>query len=95
MTNQQLWLSIGIPAFIVLSWFQTNSRLSDFKGEVLRRSEAVETRQNRINTRLDGLILGWIGLGSHLERIDGDLRNFYGTDQKFEGRRDELSARVK
>ena len=54
MTNYQLSLSIGIPSFLILlSWMQTNVRLSDLKGEIFRRFESFEKRFDKLDVRLD------------------------------------------
>lgn len=34
-------------------------------------------------------------VNKHLDRIDADLREFYGTDKQLEGRVNELSPRIK
>lgn len=87
MTNTQLWLSIGIPSFLILlSWIQTNNRLSDLRlyfearfSEVNRRFDEVERRFDRVESRI--------------RVLEADYREFYGMEKKLEGRVDELSKR--
>lgn len=80
MTNLQLWLGVSIPSLlVVLSWIQTNSRLSDLKEGMNQRFNQVDQRFNQVESRLT--------------RLEGDYRDFYGLEKKLDGRVDELSRR--
>lgn len=84
MTNLQLWLGIAIPSLLViLSWMQTNSRLSDLKDSF---KETIIVRFNQVDQRLTQL-------ESRMGHLEADYKDFYGMEKKLEGRVDELSRR--
>ena len=70
----------------------TSKQFADAKTDTNRQFEAINKRLDHIEAetskRLDHIV-------TRLERVDSDLRDFYGTDKQLEGRINELSARVK
>jgi hypothetical protein len=95
MSNQQLFLSIGIPSLLILiGWLQTNVRLSDLKAEVATTKSdlklEIATTKTDLSKRIEEIRSD---LGGRIARLELDYREFYGMEKKLEGRVDELSRK--
>ncbi len=80
MTNQQLYLAIGIPAFLVL--FNTAALFSLFAFLANR----LDKMEGRLDSRLDRM-------DGKLDLIQKDQKEFYGTQRVHDSRLDALERK--
>ena len=69
---------------------------SELKADMNRQHGELRADMNRQNGELRAdMNRKFDEVNRRLDRIDGDLKEFYGADKQMEGRMNELSARVK
>lgn len=94
--------SIGSLVLVILAWLHQNQRLTDLRADTNRQFDDARADTNR---QFDDLRRQFHDLRGDTHRqftevngtlatLAADYRNFYGMEQKLEGRVDELSKRV-
>ena len=72
--------AVGSVVLVLLAWLHQNQRFSDLRADMRTQFAGSDRRLDRIEAQMDTLA--------------SDYRNFYGMEQKLEGRVDELSKRI-
>ena len=106
MTDQQLYLLLSPLLLAVFGIFFTawrsDKRLDDFKAEIVRRFDGLETRidklDGRVNSRIDRLDGS---VNARIDRLDGDIKGlredytrFYGEQRKQQEAIDILKSKM-
>ena len=83
--------AVGSFVLVLLAWLQANLRLNDLQTDTTRQISDLRADTNRqfgeVQRQFDKV-------NATLETLSTDYRNFYGMEQKLEGRVDELSKRI-
>ena len=105
MTNTQFYLllspAIGSLVLVVLAWIHQNQRISDLRADTNRQFDNVQRQFENVQRQFENVQRQFDDVNRQLHEVRGslntlssDYHNFYGMEQKLEGRVDELSKRV-
>lgn len=99
MTNLQfislLSTAIGSFVLVILAWLHQNQRLTDQRVDTQGQFGEVQRQFGEVQRQFGDIQRQFGEVKSALATLSTDYQNFYGLEQKLEGRVDELSRRVK
>ncbi len=99
MTNFQfislLSTAIGSFVLVILAWLHQNQRLTDQRVDTQRQFGDMQRQFGEVQRQFGDMQRLFGEVKSALATLSADYQNFYGLEQKLEGRVDELSKRVK
>jgi hypothetical protein len=69
MSNEQLWLAIGVPSvLVVLSWIQQNARMARSEAVNDRRFDAIDQKFDGVDRKFDAMRSEMIALRDSVHR---------------------------